>query len=805
MNERGTLKVFTQERGAELGDLFGIFFEDLNHAADGGLYAELVQNRSFEFDPIDHSDYHALTAWGKVERGKGSAELTVEESAPFSERNKHYAVIEILSEGDGVGILNQGFNSGIPVKEGEAYMFSFYARRDSSFDVPVRIAVEGLDGIVHAAAEIAVCSDEWTKYEAVMTAKATDYSSRLVIVTKGSGKLYLDMVSLFPAKTFRDRPNGMREDIAAMIAELKPKFMRFPGGCLVHDGSLNADERNSMYRWKNTIGDIEQRPARRNNWRYNQTLGLGYYEYFLFCEDIGAKPIPILTAGYDPHHKRIVPLDELQPWIDDALDLIEFACGDSSTEWGGIRAGLGHPEPFGLEYIGIGNEEVGEPFFERYAYFHRAIKEKYPAIKIINSSGPFAAGGEYERGWNSARENRSDLVDEHYYQSPEWFLANYNRYDHFKVDEPKVFLGEYASWGNTYYNALVEAAFMTGLEKNAHAVGLACYAPMLCNVDYVNWKPDMIWFNNHEVYGTVNYYVQQLFMHHQGDHLLKIEARGFERPHAEPAASITGKLTLCTDLCSIQFRDVRLINDETGEIKCFEGLPEVLSDMQEDRLNGTAKRSMELGETDWDSYTLRFKAKKISGPKGFDVCFGKSDDKNQLIWEVGGWQNQDSMVVSKVDGRGSCLTQSLFTVETGIEYDFALEVSGRRIRTYVDGVLINDTEDKLPVIEAVYYSASSDRSTGDVIVKVVNVQEQSAAGQVVLEDLPKTPSMVEVIELSGYGLDEENDFESPKRIVPKRKELHPEANSFFYDFPGHSVTIFRVKKVLKQDRGRRNH
>lgn len=795
MDQKGTLKVYTQERGAELGDLFGIFFEDLNHAADGGLYAELVQNRSFEFDPIDRHDYHALTAWEKVERGQGKAELTVEDSHPLGKRNSHYAVIEILEEGDGVGLMNLGFNSGIPVRQGHAYTFSMYAKRDAAFEEPVLIAIESADGKVHGQAEIAVASGEWTKYEAVIVSDATDFSGRLTVVTKGQGKLYLDLISLFPAETYRNRKNGLRKDIAELIAELKPKFMRFPGGCLIHDGSLNADDRNSMYRWKNTIGPIEQRPARRNNWSYNQTLGLGYYEYFLYCEDIGAKPIPILPAGYDPHHKRIVPIGELQPWIDDALDLIEFARGDASTKWGGIRAELGHPEPFGLEYIGIGNEEVGEPFFERYDYFHRAIKEKYPDIKVINSSGPFAAGGEYERGWKSARDNGSDLVDEHYYMSPEWFLAHCNRYDHFKADEPKVFLGEYASWGNTYYNALVEAAFMTGLEKNAHAVGLACYAPMLCNVDYVNWKPDMIWFNNHEVFGTANYYVQQLFMHHQGDHVLKVKADGFERPQAAPAVPITGKLALGTDRCSIGFRDIEIVNDETGEIKRFEGISEIelLSDTPEARSQGIAKRTMELGESEWVNYTLRFKAKKISGPKGFEVYFGKSDEKNQLIWEVGGWQNQDSAVVARVDGRGSCLTQSLFTVEEDIEYDYALKVAGRQIRTFIDNVLINETEDKLPVIEPLYVSASADRSNGDVILKVVNVRENSTAAQVVLADLPKSPSKVEVFELSGHALDEENDFEAPKRIAPKRKELHPGACSFDYDFPKHSVTIFRVK------------
>ncbi|MDQ0901045.1 alpha-L-arabinofuranosidase C-terminal domain-containing protein [Paenibacillus sp. V4I7] len=793
MTTQPTLTVYIQKPGAELGDLFGIFFEDLNHAADGGLYAELVQNRSFEFDPIDRAEYHALTAWEKIERGGGKAEITVEDSHPLNTRNPHYVAIDMISEGDGVGIMNLGFNSGIPVKQGEKYLFSVYARRDASFDEPVVVTIEGTDGTVHGEATIVANSSEWAKYEVTITANATDTSSRLVIVTKGKGKLFLDMVSLFPEKTFRNRSNGMREDIAALLADLRPKFMRFPGGCLIHDGSLNPDDRNSMYRWKNTIGDIAQRPARRNNWSYNQTLGLGYYEYFLFCEDIGAKPIPILPGGVDPHHKRIVPLDELQPWIDDALDLIEFANGEPSTEWGAIRAELGHPEPFGLEYIGIGNEEVGEPFFERYPYFHRAIKEKYPDIKIINSAGPFAAGGEYERGWNSAKENKSDLVDEHYYQSPEWFLAHYHRYDNFKADEPKVFLGEYASWGNTYYNALVEAAFMTGLEKNAHAVGLACYAPMLCNVDYVNWKPDMIWFNNHEVYGTANYYVQKLFMHHQGDQLLQIEANGLDEKQESTMKPINGAFALGTDRCSFRFWDMKLVNNDTGEMKELNGLSAELSDTDEDRLGGTSIRTLDLGETDWENYTLSLKAKKISGPKGFEIYFGKRDGDNQLIWDFGGWQNQDSALCSRVDGRTSCLTQSIFNVEPDMEYELTLEISGRKIRAWIDGVLFHDTEDKLPVIEPLYYSASYEHSTGDVIVKVVNVQENSVRAQIALADLHKTSLTVDVYEMSGHALDDENTFESPERVLPKQKEFSTEDCSFHYDFPKHSITVFRVR------------
>ncbi|MEK4064275.1 MULTISPECIES: alpha-L-arabinofuranosidase C-terminal domain-containing protein [Paenibacillus] len=793
MKTEGTLTVHTGRRGAELSDLFGIFFEDLNHAADGGLYAELVQNRSFEFDPIDKADYHALTAWEPVIRGDGQAVITVEDKEPLNARNLHYAVIDIVSEGGGVGIMNLGFNSGIPVKEGDNYKFSMYARRDNSWDTSLTVTIEGVDGTVYGAAEITVNSSEWDRYEAVIQADSTDNSSRLVILAGGSGKVCLDMVSLFPEKTFLNRPGGLREDLSVLLADMKPKFMRFPGGCLIHDGSLNPDDRNSMYRWKNTIGDIAQRPPRRNNWSYNQTLGLGYLEYFQFSEDIGAKPIPVLPGGYDPHHKRIVPLDELQPWIDDALDLIEFANGDSSTEWGGIRAGLGHPEPFGLEYIGIGNEEVGEPFFERYPYFHEAIKAKYPEIKVINSSGPFSAGKEYERGWASARANGSDLVDEHYYAAPEWFLANHHRYDEFKAGEPKVFLGEYASWGNTYYNALVEAAFMTGLQNNAHAVGLACYAPMLCNVDYVNWKPDMIWFNNHQAYGTANYYVQKLFMNHQGDQLLEMRSCGFAPAQAQEVQPITGAITLAVDASAARFSEISLVNNLTGEVKAYADLSGEVADLPDPALNGAAKRTLELGPTHWTDYTLSLKAVRTGGTKGFVLYFGKADEQNHLFWEIGGWQNQDSIVASIAQGRNSVLTHTLFTVESDVEYNLTLEVSGRQIRTYIDGELINETEDKLLVIEPLYYTASVEHSTGDMILKTVNMQEVSIAAEIVLEGLTDKRLSIEVYEMSGHQPEDENSFKQPMLVSPKQKALQTEGSSFVYEFPKQSVTVMRLR------------
>ncbi|MGO4731146.1 alpha-L-arabinofuranosidase C-terminal domain-containing protein [Paenibacillus sp. 2KB_22] len=796
MSNKGIISVYTKEQGAALGDLFGLFFEDINHAADGGLYAEMVRNRSFEFDPIDNSEYHSLTAWEKVELGQGRCTLSVESGNPIHPNNPNYAVVEILSAGEGVGIKNIGFNTGLPYRKHESYTFSMYAKRTESFDEPVVVTLEGVDGKIYDQAEITVTSREWIKYEVVLTSSMTDFNGRLVLVTKGKSSLYLDMISLFPVNTFLNRPGGLREDIATMLADLKPKFMRFPGGCLVHDGSLDANDRNSMYRWKNTIGPIEHRPPRRNNWHYHQTLGLGYFEYFQFCEDIGAKPIPVLPGGYDPHHQRIVPIDELGPWIDDALDLIEFALGDDTTPWGSLRVQLGHPEPFQLEYIAIGNEETGEPFFERYTYFHKAIKEKYPNIQIINSSGPFAAGSEYDRGWQSARENRSDYVDEHYYMSPDWMLAHYHRYDSFKADDPKVFLGEYASWGNTYYNALVEAAFMTGLEKNAHAVGLACYAPLLSNVDYVNWKPDMIWFNNHQVFGTPNYYVQQMFMRHQGDHLVRVSAEGFDEPK-QPAFNpekLEGKLLVGANLNDCEYREIRIVNHETGEERLLSDMVEV-SESQEDRLHSTQLgRKIEVGETNWRNYSFHTKATKKNGIRGFIMYFGHQDESNYTMWEVGSFTNTESMIHAMSSGTRSCLTQSMLSIEQDVEYDLEVRIEGRTISTFIDGKQMNTVEHIVPVIEPLYCSASIEEVTGDIIVKVVNVQDTHVEAQLQFNDINPEHQSFDIYELSGYALDAVNSFEEPENIKPSHREAKLSGPTLNHTFPKHSFTLFRIKK-----------
>lgn len=766
------ITINTEKKIAPMGDLYGIFFEDLNHAADGGLYAEMVRNRAFEFSQIDNPKYRALTAWTKIERGNAKLSLAVENTLPLSEKNPHYLMMEIYETGDGAGISNEGYNSGMAYKAGEKYIFSCFAR--SSGKIALNAALEDSGGNVYDEKEFRLESDEWTKYEFELSPSKTDCCGKLVITAKSSGIVYLDMVSLFPKKTFKG--HGLRADLGELLADLKPKFMRFPGGCLIHDGSLNKDDRNSTYRWKNTIGALQDRAARRNNWGYNQSLGLGYYEYFILCEDLGAKPIPILPAGYNPHSGEGAAIGNLQEWIDDALDLIEFANGGENTKWGKIRAELGHKKPFGLEYIGIGNEEVGQEFFDRYTYFHRAIKEKYPEIKIINSSGPFAAGCEFERGWKSAGENGSDLVDEHYYMSPEWFIANAHRYDSYSKNGPKVFLGEYASWGNTYYNALAEAAYMTQLERNASAVSLACYAPLFANADYVDWSPDMIWFNNYKSYGSANYYVQKLFMNNQGTDLLETETEGFSKTTVLGSPIIHGDIVLEAEKgVRAEFTDITLTAG--GKTK---GYDDIFAESE----------GVTIEAVNSNDYALSFKAKKIAGSQGFRVKFGKTDDNNYIDWILGGWANGDCCIETRINGRTSAIKHKVFSVYSNVTYDFRLEVSGRIITIYINGEKQFSVEDKQPVMEEIYCTSSIDAKTGEIIIKAVNIRDEAVKAVISLTDKERVSGTV--YELSGCELSDMNSFENPRKIYPAEKSFKADGE-FEYKFPKHSVTVFRLK------------
>lgn len=781
----------------QLGDLYGIFFEDLNHAADGGLYAEMVQNRSFEFCAVDNPSYHPLMAWEKIEKKYSRMQWWIQDSHPYSRRNPHYLVCEIFETGMGAGVRNTGFTPGMYLQKGEKYRFSCLAATDGRGELPLRIVLENDEGRNLGQADIVVSNGTvWNHYEAEITAQETTTAGNLSIYIDAVGRLYLDMVSLFPQKTFMQQRNGLRADIATLLADLKPRFMRFPGGCLVHDGSINAEDRDSLYRWKNTIGVLEERPARRNNWGYNQTLGLGYYEYFCFCEEIGAKPLPVLPAGYDPHHQRKVPFDQLDEWIQEALDLISFANDDASAQWGRIRCELGHPEPFGLEYIGIGNEEVGEGFFERYPYFHKAIKEKYPDIQIIASSGPFAAGGEYEKGWNCARRNHADLVDEHYYMAPEWFLANHHRYDSFDEKDPRVFLGEYASWGNTWYNALIEASYMTGMERNSEKVGLACYAPLLCNVNYINWKPDMIWFDNHQAYGTANYYVQKLFMNHQGDDRIELEMTGIDD-------SVTiqddpkGGFGLRTEPDTVVRYSQIMIEDIQNGTIWKDSEVYFVGDNVEQYISAdpdarVVTEDILLHTVESDHYIITVKGEMLYGRRGFMLQYGNRDEKNRYQWEIGGWQNMDSALTQDIAGRNSCLTQSSFTVAADREYELKLEIEGRHLRAYIDGELIHEIHHAPVKIEPLYTAASIDRQSGDVIVKLVNVQKRPIDTVLHMEGIEQAKGIAYI--MSGFALKDENSFAEPLKVSPREEEIQLTQGCCSCHIDGESVQVLRFQK-----------
>lgn len=515
-------------------DLVGIFFEDLNYAADGGLYAELVQNRSFEYNAAEQPNWGPLTSWELVKRGGGAGEVLADVSCPVHPNNPHCALLLVGNPGEGVGLSNTGFD-GIPVKEGEKYDFSVFARmintgggRDNKpvGRLPLNVRLEAKDGALLAEATVEASNPaEWKPLTATLTASRTVPDARLVILTKSAGAVQLDEVSLFPQKTFQGRKNGLRADLAQAIADIHPKFMRFPGGCLAH-----GDGVSNIYRWKDTIGPIEQRKGQPNIWRYHQSVGLGYFEYFQFCEDIGAKPLPVLAAGVSCQNstrargtgQQCIPMADMPAYVQEVLDLIEYANGPATSRWGSKRAAAGHPKPFGLKYLGIGNEDHITPEFkERFAMIFEAVRKKHPEIVVIGTVGPAPDGADFDNGWKIANELRVPMVDEHYYKPPQWFWENLQRYDNYDRSKSKVYLGEYAAHDghrrSTLRAALSEAAYLTSLERNGDVVHLASYAPLIARRGHTQWSPDLIYFNGTEVFPTLSYQVQKLFGQNAGD------------------------------------------------------------------------------------------------------------------------------------------------------------------------------------------------------------------------------------------------------------------------------------------------
>ena len=767
--------------------LYGLFFEDINYAADGGLYAELVQNRSFEYYPVQgwsnrSQSLHPLYAWQRVEQDGGRVELSVSDATPLNENNSKYLNMKLA--GDGVaGVRNAGFD-GIVLREGAKYDFSLYAKRTPNAPSELQVFLVDEDGSELASGNVIGLSDKWEKYNLELKSAGEASKASLVIVAKGQGELMLDMVSLFPQDTFKGRNNGLRKDLAQALADLKPGFLRFPGGCITHGHGLE-----NTYRWKDTVGDVAHRKPNWNLWGYHQTNGLGYYEYMQLCEDLGATPLPVVPVGVSCGFRQpfeVVPLQELHTWVQDALDLIEFANGPVGSQWGKLRADMGHPEPFGLEYICLGNEEHDTPELrERFPYFVEAIRQQYPEVKIIGTSG---LGPEIPLFDLMTRLNVHS-TDEHYYMSPSWFAQNADRFDSFDRSQPKVFVGEYASEGNTLQNAVAEAVYLTGIERNADVVDMTCYAPLFAKYDYTQWTAaDLIWFDNSKLVKTPNYYVQQLFSTNKGDVYCKNSVN--MENDANTAKRYEGAVGLGTWRTTIEVSDAWL-NDQPLELDDWNTQGGSFSTesgtMTQGDQHAEGCLAISTASADGESSVFRVRARKTGGDEGFLLVFGDQNSGQHYWWNVGGWENTAHGIERRVHGRSvERLASTIGRIETNRWYDLRVELAPGSIKCYLDGRLVHDYRN--PQHE-VYVSSTIDKSSGELILKLVNPSSSPIDAKIQIHGARRVAETASLITLSGEATAKNTRGNQPVR--PQSQDIAVDKNQKL-EMPANSVQVLRL-------------
>jgi alpha-L-arabinofuranosidase len=788
-------EVDASQHGMDMSqDLIGVFFEDINYAADGGLYAELLQNRSFEYYPVSgYVTLQPLTAWSEIGT---NGSMQIENTNPLNENNTHYLKLTVGNAGTETGIKNTGFN-GIAVTAGEKYDFSVYLRSDSIYNDPVVVRIENSSGVVFGSDTVKGITTEWTKYSREIQCDQTFNAAALNIVTTGKGTLYFDMVSLFPQNTFKNRKNGLRKDLAKAVADLNPKFLRFPGGCITHGRGLD-----NAYRWKETIGDVAQRKPNWNLWEYHQTYGLGFFEFFLFSEDMGAKPLPVLPVGISCQFRtrEIEPLNEMGPWIQDAIDLIEFANGDSTLGWGKIRADMGHPKPFNLEYLCLGNEEDDIPEFRtRFIMMADSLQKYHPEINILGTSGTAASGTYYNSLWQFSRDRNLYAVDEHYYMDPSWFLNNIHRYDNFDRNGPKVFIGEYASKDDKLSNAIAEAAYLTGVEKNADVIKFTCYAPLFCreNLPSYTWNPDLIRFDNTRVIKTANYYVQQLYSVHAGDEYLNSSV-SYEPGFSVVSTEYNGSIGVGTWNTYADFDDVRLVCGDnvlvdenfdagssnwtvaSGTFSASGGIYSQSSGQQP---------AVSLFNTPIDTsvYTFTLKARKTGGVEGFLIPFGYKNSQNFYWLNIAGWGNTLHAVEKSTNGSKTTLVSKSGSIQSNTWYDIKIEISKSTARFYLNSELLFEIPAPTGPVTA---SVSKDHETNELIIKMVNSGSAALTAYMNIKG-PWISQYAPVVTLTGSA-SQQNSLSSPDLIAPVESTCAV-YNSFQYTLPANSFQVFRIK------------
>lgn len=810
-----TLSIDGDGTGAEISDtMFGIFYEDINYAADGGLYAELVRNRSFEFNTSDNGGFNGLTAWEVLDRsGAGTTGVVVDDAARLNEMNRNHLRLTTASAGD--GIRNIGYNNGFALKADETYDGYLWARSTTAQDLTVRVENAAGDATLAAATVELDGSDTWKKHPFTLTASVTTDAGRLAVLAGAPSVIGLDMVSLMPTDRWVGPVNGksvLRKDLADKIEAMDPTFLRFPGGCVTNVGTFRTYEesgftdRRRTYQWKETIGPVEERPTNWNFWGYNQSYGIGYLEYFELAEDLDAEPLPVVSVGANGCGSTIPEMHDpelIDRWVDDTVDLIEFANGGTDTEWGAKRAALGHPEPFGLEMIGLGNEENTTTFEQNFPEFRDAIAAKYPEIKIISNSGPDSSGARFDTLWDFNRAQEVDLVDEHYYRDPQWFLENHHRYDSYDRDDPKVFLGEYASRGNTMYNALAEASYMTALQRNADVVRLASYAPLLANESHIQWNPDAIWFDNDESWETPNWEVQKLFGNNVGD---EVVPSTYDGPADAAADDISGGVFLSTWSTSAAYDNVTVTSNDTGDVLFSDEFADASQWSPQGGswsvdggryVQGSTTvndaRSIVTGayDLDWSNYTLELDATKLAGNEGFLVGFGATGANNFYWWNLGGWNNSRSVLQRATGGNaGEVKALEGRSLETGRTYRVKVVVDGRHVELWLDGQLQMEYDQPAPPAK-VFQVVTRDERSGDIVAKVVNTSTSPARTQVDVSDAGVEPTAT-VTTLSAPSPSSTNTKARPDLIKPRTRQVEGISESFVYEFPPSSVTFIRM-------------
>lgn len=775
-------------------NLYGIFFEDINHAADGGLYAELISNRSFE-----DSD-NAIPTWRtSASNGASITSQLVSKALLNNAQGKALQITVKADKAATASLINEGF-WGINAVQGRTYKLSLFAKGNYKGGLKARL-ISADDKTVYAETTVdAAIGKKWNKYTAELTANANDPKAQFELVFDGKGTVTLDVVSLFPP-TFMNRPNGLRPDLAQLLYNIRPKFVRFPGGCYVE----GQESPENAFHWEKTIGPIEQRPGHKNvNWRYRTSDGMGFDEYLQLAEDLNAKPLYVVNVGL--WHGGMTPVDSIQPWIDECMNALEYANGPVTSKYGALRAKNGHPEPYNIEYLEIGNENnqpdpalQSDHYYERFKKFKDAVLAKYPNMHLI---GNVVAWGDDNPTWDS--KESVELLDEHYYRNPAWFAENFNKYDTYNRKGSEIYVGEYAvtqGFGNmgSLDAALGEAVYMMGIENNSDIVTMASYAPIFANLNDRMWAPDMIQFTSDKVFGTPSYYVQNLMANNVGTRVLKVNQTNpykYGDVQVKPAVCRVGMGTWGTQ---VSFED-KGYTDANGNAlpMTLQELPtDVRGDWKVDgniikqTSNGESCIRLNPGEITSEGYIYKVRARKDAGNEGFLLIFNYVDDKNYCWLNLGGWNNTQHGIEQIVDGAKGQVATVSGNIETGRWYDIELKVKGDSIFASLDGKEIFATKLRANTLPGVFSTATLDENTGEVILKVANTSSENTTAEICLQG--KTISNAKLIRLSAKNGKEENTIDNPTNVYPTETFVTTSTDGAVVEILANSLNIFRLK------------